>query len=227
MENKDSADVLNESLDIDKPLEEIIQIFKSETSNQKSFRYIQYLQNLYNYFTPFENLDSMNFLSLTSIPIQNYTSVLIDNTPINKFGIFDSNVIKTIPLPKGEFYNKVETNIFIRDIYISGDKILDAHQLTEGKMFANRVPVPNTVNMLNITGLLVLPEPIVDYSRVKLPGTNILDKTHLSHLFIDYSYIFNTVIKANVYDINNEKIKHDMFFDKNFVRKNQLNYLGI
>ena len=216
--------ILNESLDIDKPLEEIIQIFKSETSNQKSFRYIQYLQNLYNYFTPFENLDSMNFLSLTSIPIQNYTSVLIDNTPINKFGIFDSNVIKTIPLPKGEFYNKVETNIFIRDIYISGDKILDAHQLTEGKMFANRVPVPNTVNMLNITGLLVLPEPIVDYSRVKLPGTNILDKTHLSHLFIDYSYIFNAVIKGNVYDIDNEKIKHDVFFDKNFIKKNQLNY---
>jgi hypothetical protein len=166
----------------------------------------------------------MNFLSLTSIPIQNYTSVLIDNTPINKFGIFDSNVIKTIPLPKGEFYNKVENNIFIRDIYISGDKILDAHQLTEGKMFANRVPVPNTVNMLNITGLLVLPEPIVDYSRVKLPGTNILDKTHLSHLFIDYSYIFNAVIKRNVYDIDNEKIKHDVFFDKNFIKKNQLNY---
>ena len=215
--------ILNHSLDIDKPLEEIIQIFKSETSNQKSFRYIQYLQNLYNYFTPFENLDTINSLLLTKIPIHNYTSVLIDNTTINQTEFFESNVIKTIPLPKGEFYNKVESNIFIRDVYLPEDKILDAYQLTEGKMFANRVSVPNTINTLNITGLLVLPEPIIEYSRVQLPGTNILDKTHLSHLFIDYSYILNTVIKKNIYDINNKNINNDFSY-KNFIKKNQLNY---
>ena len=213
--------ISNYPLEIDEKLDEIVQMFKGEVSNQKSFRYIQYLQNLYNFFTPFENLDSLK--SLTSIPLQNNISVMIDNEKINKFGIFDSYIIKSIALPKGEFYNKVESNIFIRDVYLSGDKILDAYQLTEGKMFANRVPIPNTNDILDITGFLVLPQPIVEYSRVKLPGTNILDKTCLSHLFIDYSYLFNKDAKGNVINVNNETVNNEII-EKTFINKNKLNY---
>ena len=221
-DEKEFSYISNYPLEIDEKLDEIVQMFKGESSNQKSFRYTQYLQNLYNFFTPFENLDSLNPL-LSSIPIQDNISVMIDNVKIAKFGIFDSYVVTTIPLPKGEFYNKVESNIFIRDVYLSGDKILDAHQLTEGKMFANRVPISNTNDVLNLTGFLVLPEAIVEYSRVKLPGTNILDKTNLSHLFIDYSYLFNREAKGNLININNETINND-FLEKNFIKKKQLNY---
>jgi hypothetical protein len=221
-DEKEFSYISNYPLEIDEKLDEIVQMFKGESSNQKSFRYIQYLQNLYNFFTPFENLDSLNPL-LSSIPIQDNISVLIDNVNIAKFGIFDSYVVATTLLPKGEIYNKVESNIFIRDVYLSGDKILDAHQLTEGKMFANRVPVSNTNDVLNLTGFLVLPEAIVEYSRVKLPGTNILDKTNLSHLFIDYSYLFNREAKGNLINVNNETINND-FLEKNFIKKKQLNY---
>jgi hypothetical protein len=206
--------ISNQSLDIDEKLEEIIQLFKSDVSNQKSFRYIQYLQQLYNFFTPFENLDELR--PLTTIPIQNNTNVIIDN-----YGNFNSNIIKTVPLPKGQIYNKVENSQYIRDVYLSSDTILDAHQLTEGKMFANRIHVPYTDNMLKITGLLTLPEAIVDYSRVKLPGTNILDKTNLSHLFMNFSDILNQGTKITQYDINNENINTQI---NNLVDKTHLKY---
>jgi hypothetical protein len=206
--------ISNQSLDIDDKLEEIVQMFKSDVSNQKSFRYIQYLQNLNHFFTPFENLDELNPLS--TIPIHNNTYVIIDN-----YGKFDSNIIKTIPLPKGQFYNKVETSQYIRDLYLSSDEILDAYQLTEGKMFANRIHVPYTNNTLKITGLITLPETIVDYSRVKLPGTNILDKTNLSRLFINFSDIFNQSTKITQYDINNETIHKQIH---NLVDKTHLKY---
>jgi hypothetical protein len=201
--------ISNQPLEIDDKLEEIIQVFKSDVSNQKSFRYIQYLQNLYQFFTPFENLDELKPLSI--IPIQHNTNIIIDN-----YGNFNSNIIKTIPLPKGQFYNKVENSQYIRDVYLSSDQILDAYQLTESKMFANRIHVPYTNNTLKITGLLTLPEAIVDYSRVKMPGTNILDKTNLSRLFINFSYIFNESTKITQYDINNETISREThpFVDK-------------
>jgi hypothetical protein len=216
-DEKEFQFISNYSIDIDEKLDEIVQMFKGESSTQKSFRYTQYLQNLYNYFIPFENLDLLNPL-LTTLPIQNNTSVIIDNIPY-----CISNVIKNIPLPKGDFYNKVEGNIFVRDVYLSGDKILDAYKLTEGKMFANRVQVPNTMDTINLTGLIILPETIVEYSRVKLPGTNILDKTNLSHIYLDYSKLFNYEIPVNIYTIDNKTVNQN-FYDGNFIKKSQLNF---
>jgi hypothetical protein len=216
-DEKEFTFISNHSIDIDERLDEIVQMFKGETSTQKSFRYIQYLQNLYNYFTPFENVDLINPL-LSSLQIQDRTSVMINN-----IDPCDANVVKNIPLPKGEFYNKVESKLFVRDVYLSKDHILDAYKLTEGKMFANRVDVPNTNDIINLTGFISLPEAIVEYSRVKLPGTNILDKTNLSHIYPDYSEIFNYEIPVNVYTIDNKTL-NNFFYDGNFLKKTQLNY---
>jgi len=50
---------------------------------------------------------------------------------------------------------------------------------------------------VHIKSVLCMPRSVIEYSRVKLPGSNILLKSHLSHLSFQYFQIFNKSIELS------------------------------
>ena len=52
---------------------------------------------------------------------------------------------------------------------------------------------------MSIKSLLVLPEPVVFYSRIDLPGSNILERSQLSHVSLNYFQLLNQKREINTF----------------------------
>jgi hypothetical protein len=85
---------------------------------------------------------------------------------------------------------------------------LDATKITGSKMLSNRITIDRTGDQIQLLGILTLPEVFVQFSRVNLPGTNILDKIRLSSTFIEYDELFNELEKQNKLITKNINIKN-------------------
>ena len=52
--------------------------------------------------------------------------------------------------------------------------------------------LPCSINdKVNVKSIICMPKPIIEYSKVHLPGTNILRRSHLSQISVNYFQIFN------------------------------------
>lgn len=80
---------------------------------------------------------------------------------------------------------------------------------TKNRLFMNYVTGSHS-DQLFLQSLITLPEPVVRYSRVNLPGTNIMIKSNISSVFINYNSILKAIKKVNV----TPHIKGDCLVDK-------------
>ena len=184
-------------------LKEIIDTYKSSVSStNRSERYIDFLKKLSEYFRPFE-YNSNNINILENIHIESNTSVIIDNDD------FNSNVVNvTINNKTNSSENEIQTRKFINGVYITDNKILNATKITGSKMFSERINIDKTGDEIQLLSILTLPEVFVQFSRVNLPGTNILDKIRLSSTFINYEDLFYEMEKTNKLITKNINIKN-------------------
>ena len=184
-------------------LKEIIDNYKSVNSSiNKSEKYIDFLKSLSDYFRPFQyNTNAVNILK--NIHIESDTSVIINN------GDFNSNVVDvTINKKTNSSDNEIQTSKFVNGVYISDNKILDATKITGSKMLSNRITIDRTGDEIQLLSILTLPEVFVQFSRVNLPGTNILDKIRLSSTFIEYDELFHELERENKLITKNINVKH-------------------
>ena len=79
---------------------------------------------------------------------------------------------------------------------------------TEDKNIYLRKPLQNN-DTINISSLLMLPEPFVNYNRIHLPTTNILDKTQLNKVDIRTFKMFNSETEVNSYMVGKNEFKYD------------------
>lgn len=82
---------------------------------------------------------------------------------------------------------------------------------TEDKNIYLREPVQNN-DIINISSLLMLPEPFVNYNRIHLPTTNILDKTQLNKANVHTFKMFNSETEVNSYTVGKDEFKYDNQF---------------
>jgi len=68
-------------------------------------------------------------------------------------------------------------------------------------MITERVPLTSNDEM-QISSLLILPEPIVTFSQIHLPKTTILDQTNLNRNFFNYWQFFRKNLNINTQIIN-------------------------
>ena len=143
---------------------------KLEQYKSNSFQYNKY-STLYNqidpFFTPFKSIDSevANDI-LADKAVATELQVVVNNLDSMKSSVVGSNSIKV--------------RKFVVEKYNQGLTRLD---LIEDSRLPKRVPMtPNDI--LSIQSFLTLPEPVVRFSRVGLPGTNIMDKAMLNQTFI-------------------------------------------
>ena len=111
--------------------------------------------------------------------------------------------------------DKLNKKYFFMDRYITGMTKLVAER---NNRLVKRSPLTSN-DELTLVSLVTLPEPVVRFSRIQLPGTSILDKTNLNLHFLNYWELLrrSTPVQnkgENVPDtefISSEKISNYMF----------------
>ena len=181
-DEKSKADILN-----------MLQIFKSYSKNDVNNEQNNYykLFNLLNtYTTPF------NQINLNEIPnVFAKPEGLIISRPV-------TSEVNTIDNTMSDITSQVYRNQkavnkkFIMQQYNTGLDWLVASLIKGGKMIAKREKMtPNEI--ININSIFTLPEPVVRFSQINLPNSNLLVKSNLNHSFINYSQLLkkNTPVK--------------------------------
>lgn len=136
-------------------------------------KYIETYNAVNPYFTPFneENPSTNDNDVIVQLDVKNDMNVVVNNE-----GNFKTNVISKNELDYKRFYMMK---------YNTGLTRLE--QAPMSKMTLNsRVVNLTPPDKLAITSIMMLPVPVIFFSKVNLPGTNILERTNLNAHYLNY-----------------------------------------
>lgn len=195
-------------------IQNIVQLQESYKANQLNSdenKYISLYRQLDSYMTPFLNLNDENIYS-QGIIIEKEVKENI-NVILNNLDDLYSTIIAN---------NNIAKRKFIIQKYNLGLTNLLASNFTGQKMTATRVKLTNP-DLMSINSIITLPEPTIRFSRINLPGSNILDKASLNEHFINYWQLLkkSTRVQNVIIDNFDEDIEYD---EINFVN-NIKNYI--
>jgi len=175
--DKENNDIDEINLDMDlKNIRELINNYKSNDLPEGQTSYSALYTGLKPFFTPFELVgdDKQN-------GIINNKNVNDDiNTIIDNLGEMYSSVFHN---------NSIRNRKFVIQKYITSLSKLDATDLTGSKFVSVRTNIVENDTM-SIKSFLTLPEPVIRFSKINLPGTSILDKANLNLHFLNYWQLF-------------------------------------
>ena len=152
----------------------IRQQYKMDTVPDGVNKYNYLYQNLDAFFTPYEITDNTdNILDIREV--KENMDVLIDN-----LDDFYSTMVEK---------NNLVRERFVIDRYNLGLKRLFNSDIRNKASTNDIIPLTNN-NKLALKGFMLLPLPFLNYSRINLPNTTILDKVQIHEANISYSKIF-------------------------------------
>lgn len=165
-------------------------------TNKDSF--VTYINKMNDYVTPYTNPDPE--FGFTQFVHTNITSILDNLTD------FYSSIVT------GE---KVKRNQFVIQTYNLG---LSQIKIRKNKSFGKRVAdttdlLPLTPNdSINITSFISLPEPVMQFSNISLPNTNIMSRANMGKHFVPYWNLLrkNTSITRKAISLE-EKEREDQY----------------
>ena len=195
------------TLTIDDDISEIIDKldrYKSNDTQGEQNKYVHLISELNPYFTPFNevNPETVNDIIIEK-PVLNDLNIIIDNLGEFYSSIAENDVIKT--------------KRFVIQKYNLGVSRLQSTQLTGSKMIAHRVNITQP-DILSLKSIITLPEPVIRFSKINLPGTNILDRVNLNNTFINYWQILKKATTMNNILVDN--LDKELDFNENkFVDK--------
>ena len=200
----ENNDVIN--LNIDKTLidlKEIIDNYKSNDIPSDQNKYAELYREIDREYTvPFKELTEEENLNGVLYDLNAVNNV---NTVINNLEDLYSSVYSN---------NAVRSRRFVIQKYNTGLTKLDTIDSTGGKNVTIRTNMtPN--DYLSIKSFIFLPEPIIRFSKINLPGTNILDRVNLNNAFLNYWEFLrkNTNVNLNFIDNFDDEIQ---FNEQNF-----------
>jgi hypothetical protein len=194
LEENDYPDVI--SLNTTQNMEDVKNVIGNYQSNEfpdEQNKYVTLIKELNPYFTPFEELGSENLQDIIyEKEVETNLNVIIDN-----LDDFYSSIAKN---------DIVKMRRFVIQKYNLGFNRLNALQITGSKMITENVPLTQS-DQLYLKSIISLPEPAIRFSRVTLPGTNIMDRSNLNEVFLNYWQLLkkNTNVKTiHVDNLNDE-----------------------
>ena len=209
-EDSDYPDIVTLQLDNDlSEMKNIIDRYKSNDTQGEQNKYISLISDLVPYFTPFQDINP-----------ETANDIIIDKRVMNDLNIIIDNL--------GNFYSSIvdneviKTNRFVIDRYNLGTNRLQTTQLTGSKMIAHRVSI-TPPDLLSLKSIITLPEPVIRFSKINLPGTNILDRANLNNTFINYWELLKK--KANVNNILVDDLEKELDFSETKFVDNIKNYI--
>lgn len=169
---EENTDIIN--IDGETDLRSMIDIIKNYKSNSiptEQNKYVQLYTDLNPYFTPFDLVDDEDKTILIQKFVNENINVILDNLEQMESSVSTNNQIKT--------------RRFVVQKYITPLTKLDNIEVTGNKTKTVVVNITNP-DLMSIKSFITLPEPAVRFSKINLPGTNILDKANLNLIFLNY-----------------------------------------
>ena len=196
-----NSDLVNEEI-----IDDVLQM-KTILDNYKSNDLPNKYQNLYAdlnpYFTPFEPISDEQQV-IVERKVNCDLNVIVDNLDNMYSSIFSNNNIRT--------------RRFVTQKYNLGLKKLD---IVDIKGNVKRVVLtPN--DTMAIQSFVTLPEPTIRFSKINLPGTNILERANLNQTFLNLWQFLNKNTDVKVINVDN---KEEIEFDEENFANNIKNYV--
>ena len=184
-------------------MDDIVRKYKSSDVSDENNKYSSLYIDLDPYFTPFSQIDDESKDIIYETQIKENINVIINNLEN-----FYSSVVSN---------NVVSTKRYLIQKYNLGLNKLQIVDITNNRLLTKTVNLTDP-DVMSISSIITLPEPVIRFSRINLPGTNILDKANLSINFLNYwkffkqqRYISNTFIDSLEKDVD--------YTDDNFANK--------
>ena len=171
--DEENNDVVNIDLtrDIDQ-IRELIDTYRSNDMPTDQNKYAELYASLNPYFTPYELVADENKDGIIDekMTLSNINTV-IDNLEEMYSSIYSSNAIRN--------------RRFVIQKYNTALSKLDTIDATSSKMITVRTNITDN-DILSIKSFITLPEPVMRFSKINLPGTSILEKANLNLAFVNY-----------------------------------------
>lgn len=198
--DEEDNDIINLDLTKDiKSIQKLLNDYKGNNFPTESNKYTALYSDLTPYFTPFNYLDTED----TNDIIYEKTVNANLNVAIENLEDFYSSVFSN---------NMIRNRRFVISKYSLATTKLEATDITSSKMTTVRVNIGNS-DLMSLKSILTLPEPTIRYSRINLPGTDILTKANLSQIFLNYWELLKK--KTNVANVFVESFKDELELDEN------------
>jgi hypothetical protein len=208
-EEDDFEDVLK--INLRENIENINNFFEQYEQNSVpdgQNKYFFLSRQINDFLTPFEK-PFTNDNVLKTIEIDDNLNVIIEN-----FGYLDSTCVKGI----NDIF-QVETSQFCITKYILGMNILKVSKTADFKTKSKLVKLTKNDD-INIVGFIIFPQPIIQYSKINLPKTNICVKANYNLNYISYSKILKSV-KNKIEDIEITNSQKNIYDETKFAGKVQ------
>jgi hypothetical protein len=181
---------------------DIIDNYKSNSMPLEQNKYAQLYNDLNPYFTPFDLIDDESNDILVEKYVYSNINVILDNLENMYSSIFTRN--------------NVRNRRFVIQKYTDSLKKLNTIETTESKVKKTVTVNMTQPDLMSIKSFVTLPEPVVRFTKVSLPGTNLLEKANLNLVFFNYWQFLNK--KTHVNDIFVENLNQEIDFNEdNFV----------
>jgi hypothetical protein len=196
---ENNTDIVNLSIETNlKSIMDLISTYKSNNLPDFYNKYTSLYYDLNPYFTPFEVVDEyMEGVITEKMVFENITTI-VDNLENMYSSIFTNS--------------NVRDRRFVIQKYNMGVSNLDTIDSTSSKLITIRNNITDN-EIMSIKSFMILPEPFIRFSKINLPGTNILEKANLNTHFLNYWQLLKK--KTNVNTIFIDDIDSDLNFDEN------------
>jgi hypothetical protein len=207
---EENTDILNLNMTEDiENIQSYIQQYESNTLPAETNKYSALYSELGNYFTPFQLINDENSNTIIAEKeVLSNINVVIDNLEDMYSTVFSNNMLRN--------------RRFVISKYNLGETKLDTIYSTSSTMNNVRVKITNN-DIMSIKSIMTLPEPTIRFSKINLPGTNILVKSNLNLIFLNYWQLLKT--KTRVKNIMVETFKTNLIFHEDTFANSIKNYI--
>ena len=171
--DEENTDVVNIDLthDIER-IRELIDTYKSNDMPTDQNKYAELYSSLNPYFTPYDLVADEQKEGI----IDEKTTFADINTVIDNLEDMYSSIYSS---------NAIRNRRFVIQKYNTSLTKLDTIDATSSKLITVRTNITEN-DILSIKSFITLPEPVMRFSKINLPGTSILEKANLNLAFVNY-----------------------------------------
>ncbi len=199
--DEENNDIINLDLMVDdiSKINAIYENYRGSNLPTDSNKYAALYTELNPYLTPFKLVDDENqYDVIIEKEVNADITTIVDNLEDMYSSVFSNNMVRN--------------RRFVITKYNLGESRLDATEFTGSKMTAIRVPLTNNDTM-SIKSIMTLPEPTIRFSKINLPGSDMLTKANLNSVFLEYWKLLKK--KTNVNSTLVDSLDTELEFDEN------------
>jgi hypothetical protein len=163
------------------------------------------------FFTPFDLIDKENIKDiLIEKQVNTEINTIIDNLDDMYSSVFNNK--------------KIVSKRFVIEKYNLGLTKLDTINSTSSRLITKSVFMTPSDTM-SIKSFITLPEPVIRFSKINLPSTNLLDRTNLNKNFIYYWQLLKKKTPINTVFVDNPLENTEINFNDINYANNIKNYV--